>query len=85
MHMLHKNYSLCVNITPAYDRISKIRAQCGMQHELKFHICEAQLVRMRCVSLKCFIACNRSEQADQPSIKPAVQASRHYVLHDVLF
>ena len=54
MHMLHKNYSLCVNITPAYDRISKIRARSSTRHELKFHICEAQHVRRRCVSLKCF-------------------------------
>ena len=54
MHMLHKNYSLCVNITPAYDRISKIRARSSTRHELKFHICEAQLVRRRCVSSSWF-------------------------------
>ena len=42
MHMLHKNYSLCVNITPAYDRISKIRARHPLRNQLKFHICEAQ-------------------------------------------
>ena len=45
---------LCVNTTPAYDRISKIRARSSTQHQLKFHICEAQQVRRRCVSLKCF-------------------------------
>ena len=54
MHMLHKNYSLCINITPAYDRISKIRARSELRHELKFHICEAQLVRRRCVSCSWF-------------------------------
>ena len=52
--MLHKNYSLCVNITPAYDRISKIRARSSTRHELKFHICEAQHVRRRCVSCSWF-------------------------------
>ena len=54
MHMLHKNYSLCVNITPAYDQISKIRGKSELRHELKFHICEAQLVRRWCVSCRWF-------------------------------
>ena len=54
MHMLHKNYPLCVNITPAYDRISKIRARSRTRHQLNSHICEAQHVRMRCVSCRWF-------------------------------
>ena len=34
-------------------RISQNQGYCDTRHQLKFHICEAQHVRRRCVSWKC--------------------------------